>query len=205
MADLRVFVVADDPLARAGLAALLVAQSEFVVTGQVAAGPDLAGPLALHRPDVVLWDLGWDPDEIPPDLEEIEGPVVVLLPDETLAADAWSAGLRNLGLRDAVAEQLVAALLAAAQGLITLVPALAEAVLPLPGRPPEALVEDLTPRELEVLQLMTEGLSNRAIGQELEISAHTVKFHVTALMGKLGAQSRTEAVVRATRLGLIIL
>jgi NarL family two-component system response regulator YdfI len=72
---------------------------------------------------------------------------------------------------------------------------------------PEDLIlkEDLTPREMEVLERLAEGLSNRAIAQELSISEHTVKFHVTSIMGKLDAQSRTDAVVRATRLGLIFL
>jgi DNA-binding NarL/FixJ family response regulator len=72
-----------------------------------------------------------------------------------------------------------------------------------PDLPP--LPEPLTPREQEVLQLLAEGLPNKAIARQLEISDHTVKFHVNAIMGKLGAQSRTEAVVRATRLGLVLL
>jgi len=63
----------------------------------------------------------------------------------------------------------------------------------------------LTPREQEVLQLLAEGLPNKAIASQLSISEHTVKFHVNAIMGKLGAQSRTEAVTRATRAGLILL
>ena len=62
---------------------------------------------------------------------------------------------------------------------------LIETVLPARDGPAESLAEELTPRELEVLQLLAEGLSNRAIGQELEISAHTVKFHVNAILGKL--------------------
>ena len=68
-----------------------------------------------------------------------------------------------------------------------------------------ALAEELTPRETEVLELMADGLTNKAIAQRLGISDHTVKFHVNAILGKLGAQSRTEAVVRATRLGLLFL
>ncbi|MBI1880571.1 MAG: response regulator transcription factor, partial [Chloroflexi bacterium] len=63
----------------------------------------------------------------------------------------------------------------------------------------------LTPRELEVLQLLAEGLPNKAIARRLDISDHTVKFHVNAILSKLSAQSRTDAVVRATRLGLILL
>jgi DNA-binding NarL/FixJ family response regulator len=74
-----------------------------------------------------------------------------------------------------------------------------------PGDAGQPLVEPLTPRELEVLRLMAEGLPNKGIAQRLEISEHTVKFHVNAILGKLGVESRTEAVVRATRLGLILL
>lgn len=66
-----------------------------------------------------------------------------------------------------------------------------------------ALVEALTPREREVLELLAEGLSNKDIGRALGISEHTAKFHVNALLGKLDAQTRTEAVVRALRLGLL--
>lgn len=65
--------------------------------------------------------------------------------------------------------------------------------------------EDLTPRELQVLQLLAEGLPNRAIAQRLRISEHTVKFHVMMILGKLGAHTRTEAVMRAVRRGLIAL
>ena len=69
----------------------------------------------------------------------------------------------------------------------------------------EAPAEPLTGREMEVLQLLAEGLPNKIIANKLSITDHTVKFHVNAIMGKLGVQSRTEAVVRATKLGLIIL
>jgi DNA-binding NarL/FixJ family response regulator len=65
--------------------------------------------------------------------------------------------------------------------------------------------EALTPREQEVIQLLAEGLPNKTIADRLHISEHTVKFHVNAILSKLGAQSRTEAVVRATRLGLLLL
>ena len=86
---------------------------------------------------------------------------------------------------------------------------LAEAVVSLP--PPRraelegGLIESLTTREHDVLVLVADGLSNREIAHDLAISEHTVKFHVNAILGKLAAQSRTEAVVRATRLGLLLL
>ncbi len=66
-------------------------------------------------------------------------------------------------------------------------------------------VIELTPRETQVLQLLAEGLPNKVIASQLEISEHTVKFHINSIMGKLGAQSRTDAVMRATRSGLILL
>jgi DNA-binding NarL/FixJ family response regulator len=72
-------------------------------------------------------------------------------------------------------------------------------------RKSEPLVEELTPRELAVLHLVAEGLPNKTIALRLGISEHTVKFHINAILGKLGVASRTEAVVRATRLGLILL
>ena len=73
------------------------------------------------------------------------------------------------------------------------------------ARKPHPLVEELTPRELAVLRLLAEGLPNKTIALRLGISEHTVKFHVNAILGKLGVACRTEAVVRATRLGLILL
>ena len=65
--------------------------------------------------------------------------------------------------------------------------------------------EDLTPREMDVLQLLAEGLPNKEIGRRLRISEHTVKFHVNTILAKLGARTRTEAVTRAARQGLIML
>jgi DNA-binding NarL/FixJ family response regulator len=209
--DLRVLVVAGDPLARAGLATLLDGQPGCTLAGQVSSSDDLPGQAAVYRPDVVLWDLGWEPT---PDLEaslaQIEGlaeeelPVVALLPDEAGAAEVWASGARGLLLREAGVEPLLAALEAVSRGLAVFDPSLA--LSPSPARDPAlALAEDLTPRETEVLHLLADGLTNKAIAQRLGISDHTVKFHVNAILGKLGAQSRTEAVVRATQLGLLLL
>ena len=134
---------------------------------------------------------------------ELPVPVLVLLPQPTLAADAWAAGALGILLRDGDGDLLHTALQALVQGLFVLETGLAEHLYPA-GRaeelPPPA--EPLTPREEEVLALLAEGLSNRAIAHALDISEHTVKFHVNAIMSKLDARSRTEAVVRATRLGL---
>ncbi len=139
------------------------------------------------------------------ELPEGAYPLVLLLPTETLLAEAWAAGGQGLLPRDASPEKLTAALTAAVRGLVTLDMSLAGTLLPQAQADPAPLVEQLTARELEVLQHLAEGLSNKAIALRLNISEHTIKFHVNAIMSKLGAQSRTEAVVRATQLGLIML
>jgi DNA-binding NarL/FixJ family response regulator len=95
--------------------------------------------------------------------------------------------------------------MAAAQGLVVIDPQTAVSLLPSAEHSLAQPLGELTPREVEVLQLLSEGLPNKAIASQLGISEHTVKFHVNAIMGKLGAQSRTDAVIRATRSGLIIL
>ena len=210
--DLRVLVAADDPLACAGLAVLLSEQPGCTVVGQISGQGHLPTQAAVYRPDVVLWDLGWErTSDLETSLEQMGGlaedglPVVALLPDEAQAPEVWASGVRGLLLRDAGAETLQAALQAIGQGLVVLDPSLALSPLPVLEPGLDSLVEELTPRETEVLQLLADGLTNKAIAQRLGISDHTVKFHVNAILGKLGAQSRTEAVVRATRLGLLLL
>jgi len=124
--------------------------------------------------------------------------------DATGAGEAWSAGARGLLPREADAETIAAAATAAANGLSVMHPEYVN-TLALVNPRSEADVEPLTAREREVLQLLAEGLPNKIIAARLKITDHTVKFHVNAIMTKLGVQSRTEAVVRATRLGLILL
>jgi two-component system nitrate/nitrite response regulator NarL len=209
--SLRVLIVADDPLARTGLASILAVRSDFNVTGQIAAGSDLAESIGLYAPDVILWDLGWDPTiglERLADSGSLGVPILALLPDDTATINAWVAGARGLFLRSADIERIIAALPTVAANLIVLDPALGPALLAPRERAahsPHDLPSELTARESEVLQFLAEGLPNKTIAQRLGISEHTVKFHVNAIMGKLGAQSRTDAVVRATRLGLVIL
>jgi DNA-binding NarL/FixJ family response regulator len=133
-----------------------------------------------------------------------------------IAAVARIAGERGLayGLlrRDASEEEIVAAVRATGSGLIALDPALAALLLAPAERMPAPAVEDieeeidpLTARELEVLQLLAQGLPNKLIAHSLGISEHTAKFHVSAILMKLGAASRTEAATTAARRGLLIL
>lgn len=209
--DLRVLVIADDPLARAGLGLVLEGEAGCQVVGQVAAEADLLAEVEAAGPDVVVWDLGWSAGPAVQRLLALAGdlpPVVALVPaagEGGLAGSAWQAGALGVLGREAVAGKLAAAVAAVGQGLVVLDRGLAGEVWPVPRGPTAELVEELTPREQEVLQLLAEGLTNKAIARRLGISEHTVKFHVNAILGKLSAQSRTEAVVLATRLGLVLL
>jgi two-component system nitrate/nitrite response regulator NarL len=216
MDTLRVLIVANDPLARAGLAASLEPCTDLIVVGQVD-GNALSERVEVYQPDVVLWDLGWGTSsdvwaENQEALEQISDwpagpPVAVLLPEAIAAASIRMVGVRGFLLRDVGTDQLRLALLALAVGLTVSDPAI-DAVLVSsapPSRESIPPIDALTPREAEVLRLIAEGLPNKTIAQRLGISEHTVKFHTNALMSKLGAQSRTDAVVRATRLGLIVL
>jgi two-component system, NarL family, nitrate/nitrite response regulator NarL len=203
----RALIVADDPLARAGLAALLAGAPMIAVVGQSSSNVDLGALLAAFLPDVILWDLGWSPEGhvamLSQFIEDHATPVVALLGVESLAGAVQAAGARGLLSRTSDAGQMAAALQAAVQRLLVF----DETLLTAPTFAPAGieLVEPLSVRELEVLRYLAEGLANKEIARTMAISEHTVKFHINAILGKLGAQSRTEAVVKATRAGLILL
>jgi DNA-binding NarL/FixJ family response regulator len=205
---LRLIVLANDPLARAGLAALLAGLPDCRVVAQGSAEllDDAAGN-ELDPADAIVWDVGWDWDG-PREGEERLGaglPVLALVADEEGAAAAWALGCRGVVGRATDEEQLLAAVRAVAAGLAVIAPALAGALLQAETAATTPTAVELTPRESQVLALLAEGLTNKAIAHQLSISDHTVKFHVNAILGKLNAQSRTDAVVRATRQGLIAL
>lgn len=207
MTPLSLLLISDDPLARAGLALLLSDDPTLAISDQLTSADLLTSDLALA--EVVIWDIGWAVDEDLPDFGDIGLPIVALIsatlsPDDTAVSQLWSAGVTGLLPRDARPEQIAAAAHAAAQGLTVIDPAFTAALRP-PTPPDDTAVPNLTPREQEVLSHLAEGLTNKAIASQLDISDHTVKFHVNAIMTKLNAQSRTNAVVRATRLGLLTL
>ena len=213
---LKVLRVADDPLARVGLAAVLTHGAGVTVVGQIEGKSAAPSAVDVFRPSVVVWDLGWDPvrglDESPAaGLEQLSAlsdsnlPIVALVSDQRQAVGAWLAGSRGLLLRASPGATLRAAVRAVSQGLMALDPELSLALLPTAERSAGPEAAELTPRETQVLQLLAEGLPNKVIASQLDISEHTVKFHINSIMGKLGAQSRTDAVMRATRSGLILL
>lgn len=194
----RVLIVGEDPLARGGLGILLSGEPGIEVVGQVSPG-EASGALESLFPQVVIWDLGVNPRGVG-GMQGAE--ILALVSDAEIASEALRAGARGILLRDIEVRRLAAAVLAVAAGLTVLESSFDLIRQPSPS--PE-LAEPLTPREIEVLQLLAEGLSNRMIGERLGISEHTAKFHVNAILGKLGAQGRTDAVMRAARLGLILL
>ncbi len=207
--DLRIVVVSDDHLVRAGLAAILAEQPGCSVVGQVG-GAEYAGIESdVFDADAVVWDLGWEPQsavELVAGLSESSPPIVALVPDESYADDVWIAGVQGVLFREADTDALVGTLVAAAQGLIVHHPALGRTPVNREHTKRSSIDSiDLTPRERQVLDLIAEGLANKVIAGRLDISEHTVKFHINAILSKLGAQSRTEAVTLATRMGLITL
>jgi DNA-binding NarL/FixJ family response regulator len=212
-------IIADDPLVRNGLAALLADCADCRVVGQMASDADIVAGAEVYRPDIVLWDMGWEPVdatirtapegrpsrlECLGDLRELGINTVVLLPDANSGVEAWHLGALGLLMRQVETDRLVAALRAVEQGLVVWDEPVAMPVVAATVDAPSS-IDVLTPREHEVLTLLAEGLPNKIVADRLHISEHTVKFHVNAIMGKLGAQSRTEAVVLATRRGLILL
>jgi len=211
---IRVFIVAASPLARAGLENLLAAH-DVEVAASSATVDALAEILADAAPDVVLIDSSAEPFESTLESVLASGLAsdvnVVILGDgmtPTASTDALRAGIRAALPGDISPEQLVSALKAVASGLLVLHPSHANERLPSGSPPPHALdelAEALTRREVEVLQMLAAGLSNKEIAARLNISEHTVKFHVASILGKLGAASRTEAVSLGIRRGLVLL
>jgi DNA-binding NarL/FixJ family response regulator len=203
----RILVLADDLLSRAGLAALLGEEAGFRVIAQADLGPDGAAALAVVEPDLVVVDLGWDAELALARLAalDVARPLALLLPGDAALPAAWALRPHAVLGRGIGGPRLAAALAAVAEGLWVAEPALAPAPEPPAASVAEATADvALTARELDVLRLLAEGLPNKAIAHQLGISEHTVKFHVNAVLGKLGAASRTEAAMRAARLGLVV-
>jgi DNA-binding NarL/FixJ family response regulator len=193
---IRVLIAASSPVARAGLKSLVEDGEEFTVAGSATANELVELSLELH-PDVILWQISADEDAAAI-LRSLKGQNTILLTSNA-ALDLIRAGAQGVLPFDASAEQIEIALRAAAAGLGVFTPAHLDA--PPASRTPSTL----TAREKEVLRMVAEGLANKEIAWRLGISDHTVKFHVSALLGKLGAGSRAEAISAGIRQGVIML
>ena len=208
---IRVLIAAASAIVRAGLESLVRSSPTLKFVGAAADLAGLQSAVEREQPDVVLADLDFPPEDVlPPEL--VAGAAVVLLvgnPPGPWTIEALRSGVRAVLPRDVGPVEMIAAIEAAAAGLVALYPGDLQALLPAPSRPervlPEDMAEALTPRELEVFAMLAEGAGNKAIAWKLGISEHTVKFHVASIMGKLRAASRTEAVSIGIRKGLIML
>lgn len=207
---IKLVIVAADPLVRSSLAQLVDDETGCEVVYSTdpinLLTADLSDVYKQAGANLILWDMGWESGNLESlDFLDLDLPVVSLVADLNQAIESWNAGAKAILSREIGADELLAAVQAAVRGLLVFDPSQTSSLLPVPPRVPGDLLSTPTARELEVLQLLAEGLTNRAIANALDISEHTVKFHVNAILSKFEAQSRTEAVVTATRLGFIVL
>lgn len=199
----RVLVIAASAMVRAGLEALVREDSRFQLVSASRNG-------ASSSPaDVVLAES--DLDAIARVITTAAGAPIVLITEEVSRADLrrlLRSGVRAVLDRDAAQHEILAAVEAVSAGLTALAPEQMDLLLPSTADNDESepwLHEELTARESEVLTMLAEGTSNKEIAARLNLSEHTVKFHVSSILAKLGATTRTEAVSRGVRQGLIVI
>jgi DNA-binding NarL/FixJ family response regulator len=213
---IRVFVVDDQALVRAGFRMILEAESDLVVAGEAADGAEAVARVGAHPPDVVLMDVRM------PGVDGIEA-TRRILGDPAHAAvrvimlttfdmdeyvyDALRAGASGFVLKDVPPEQLVDGIRAVHTGSSLLSPSITRRIIELhldrlALAPPHALVS-LTPREREILGLLGRGLSNAEIADSLVVSETTVKTHVGRVLMKLGLRDRVQAVIFAYESGVV--
>jgi NarL family two-component system response regulator LiaR len=206
---IRVVIVDDHEMVRSGLATFLHVQDDLELVGEASNGEEAVRVCERLQPDVVLMDM------VMPGLDGVAATrgvrercpatrVIALtsFPEEDLVQRALEAGATSYLLKNVGAAELAAAIRAARGGKPTLAPEAAQALIQRATRPPRP-GHDLSAREREVLALMAQGLSNRAIAERLIISSSTADFHVSNILSKLGVTSRTEAVALAVQHHLV--
>jgi DNA-binding NarL/FixJ family response regulator len=204
---IRLLVADDHPVVRDGLRAMLATQPDMELVGEAATGTQAVERARALRPDVVLMDLQMPELDGPAAIAALreQAPEVRVLVLTTFGTDAditraVDAGATGYLLKDAPREQLFGAIRAAARGEAVLSPSVATRVL---GRMRAPAQEALSPRELEILQAVARGLSNKDIGRQLYISEATVKTHLLRVFSKLAVDDRTAAVTVALERGII--
>jgi len=217
-AMIRILVVAASAVVRAGLEALVRESAMLELAGS---SPSLSAVFREIRrldADVVLMELdSFDPESVAlmdGVSNQLGGsttlPVVLLAQESSVpSTEAFRMGVRALLTRAASTAEITAALVAASAGLVVTHPDAFESTSPQgalsPREHPASPQYELTPREIEVLRMMSEGLGNKMIADRLKISEHTVKFHISSIFTKMDVLSRTEAVMAGLRQGIILL
>jgi DNA-binding NarL/FixJ family response regulator len=215
---ISVLIADDQVLVRAGFRAILEGQPGIEVCGEAADGRAAIDLVRRRHPDVVLMDIQM------PDIDGLEAtrrllqesepehPVAVLMLTtfdlDAYVYDALRAGASGFLLKDTLPEDLIAAIRVVARGDALIAPGITKRLIEqfaraAPASVPPAALEELTPRELEVLILVASGLSNGEIAAELVLSQATVKTHVKRILSKLGVRDRVQAVVLAYEAGLV--
>ena len=209
MTTIHILLVDDHPVVREGLAGLLAGQADFEVVGLAADGTTAVQLHESLQPDVTLMDLRMPGLDGVGAIEAIKGkrPSAHILVLTTYDSDAdivraVEAGATGYLLKDTPREELFRAIRATARGESVLTPAVASRLMTRMRAPAE---ENLSPREIDVLQLVARGNGNREIGKQLHISTATVKTHLIHIFDKLGVNDRTAAVTVALEKGIISL
>jgi DNA-binding NarL/FixJ family response regulator len=213
-----VLIADDQALVRVGLRKILEAEPETSVVGEAGDGENAVAEARRLRPDVVLMDIRM------PVLDGIEATrriinaqpstrvlIVTTFGLDNYVYDALRAGASGFMLKDAPPEEIAAAVRIVASGEALLAPAITRAVIEefarqspaAPATPPPRALDELTPREHEVLDLLARGLSNPEICQQLVISEATAKTHVARILQKLNLRDRVQAVIYAYETGLV--
>lgn len=198
---IRVMLVDDHAVVRSGLGAFLLAFEDLELVGEASSGDRAVSLCPQVRPDVILMDLmmpGMDGVGATKKIRETHPDVQVIaltsFKEKEMVEGALQAGAIGYLLKDVSADELANAIRSAAAGKPTLASEAAQVLIQATRLPAEKIGFDLTEREREVLALMVQGLNNNQIASRLVVSVSTAKFHVSSILSKLSAASRTEAV-----------
>jgi DNA-binding NarL/FixJ family response regulator len=213
---IRILIVDDQALFREGLRTLLSVQPEYEVVAEAGNGEEAIQFVGEYKPDIVLMDLRMPvmdgvvaTRKLHDDFPAIKVIVLTTFDDDENVFEGLRAGAVGYLLKDVSSHKLFEAINAAAKGEYFLLPSITAKIVSelkrvsLPISIPQEIIDPLSGRELEILRLVSEGLSNKEIAEKLVIAEGTVKNHLSSILAKLSARDRMQAVLIARKIGLI--